>query len=182
MRVVWSGAQVIGGGLSTFYFTDGATGQSADVSTFFEAIKSRLAGGVIVTVPSGGDVISDTDGSLVSTWGTGGGAATTGTGNAIYAAGVGARIVWRTAGVNGGRRVSGSTFIVPLDTPSYDASGTLATTVVSNLQSAADALVTAQASAFTIWSRSQNGGAGANHEVTSADAPDKVSWLRSRRT
>jgi hypothetical protein len=155
---------------------------TSDVEDFFDAIKDRLAGGTIVTVPSAGDVISDTDGSLQGVWGSGGGVAITGTGNTLYAAGVGARVQWRTAGVNNGRRVVGSTFIVPLDNNQYATDGTLATVCVGDLQAAGDALVTAQLSAFTIWSRSQDGGAGANHEVTSCLAPDKVSWLRSRRT
>lgn len=182
MRVTWVGAPVVGDGVSTFYFTDGATGITADVEDFFNAVKVRLAAGVTITVPSAGDLISDTDGSLQGVWGSGGGVSIATTGSNIYAGGVGARIQWRTAGVNNGRRVVGSTFLVPLDISSYDSSGNITTLGLGTFQAAADALVAAQASAFTIWSRSQNGGAGANHEVTSALAPDKISWLRSRRT
>jgi len=182
LRVEWAGAPVTGGGLSTFYFTDGAVGQSADVEGLFYAIRFSFPAGITWTIPDGGDTILDTTGELTGSWGSGGGATVASAGTGDYAAGVGARVVWRTAGVNGGRRVNGSTFLVPLDVVMYGPDGTIDTGGLATLVSAADALVTAQASAFTIWSRSVNGGAGANQEVTSATVVDKGSGLRSRRT
>ena len=182
MRVVWSGSTVAGGGLSTFYFTDGAVGQSSDVEDFFYALRAQFPIGTTITIPSNGDVINDSTGTLVGVWGSSGGVAVSGEGAAAHAAGVGARIVWNTAGINGGRRVKGSTFLVPVIAGLYDTDGTINNASITNMQAAATALVTAQASAFTIYSRSIDGAAGGNNEVTSATAPDKVAWLRSRRT
>lgn len=182
MRVVWGGSTVVGGGLSTFYFTEGATGQSSDVEDFFYALRAQFPIGTTISIPSNGDVINDSTGTLVGVWGSSGSAVVSGEGAAAHASGVGARIVWNTAGLNNGRRIKGSTFMVPVISGLYAADGTINDASITNMTAAATALITAQVSAFTIYSRSVDGGAGANNEVTSATVPDKITWLRTRRT
>jgi hypothetical protein len=97
---------------------------------------------------------------------------------------VGARVKWNTNGLFGDRKVVGSTFIVPLIINAYEGAGNLTSAVITNLQSAANALVTDMAGDMVIWSRGRVGGPpiGEKNAVVSASAPDKVSWLRSRRT
>jgi hypothetical protein len=185
LRVQWSGAGVVGAGLSTFYDQGGASpGLADDIETFLNAIKTIVTNQVVWTIPSNGDFISDATGELSGSWsdpGTGGSVAGTGSGN--FANGVGARIVWNTGGIFNGRRVRGSTFIVPLGIDTFENSSNLTTTAVSTLQSAADALVAAR-DTLAIWSRPTNlaGDNGESNVITSATVFDKVSWLRSRRT
>lgn len=179
----WTGTAVVGGGISTFYGDEGETGlDPAAILAFFDDIKDLVAPGVTWTIPNGGDMINPSDGSLAGVWsGTGGGTVVS-TGSGAYAAGVGARIAWGTAGVVAGRRVRGSTFIVPLTINGYGTDGTLNDTARGTIASAAGDLLTALGAGFVIWSRPAPGRSGSMHAVTSTVTPDRVSWLRSRRT
>ena len=179
--VAWDGTGVVGPGLSTFYYAGAMTGNPAALSTFFNAIKSVIPAGLTITVPSSGDVLDESTGELTGAWSQSGGSTIATTGTANFAQGVGARCVWNTANVHLGRRVRGSTFIVPLVSSAYDSGGLVGTTVVSTLQTAADALVTSTTSTWRIWSRPNDVGSFAVSAVTSATAPRKVSTLRSRR-
>jgi len=183
-RVSWSGSGVVGSGVSTFYESPEAlVGGADDLLEFFTAIADRLPGGAVqINVPSSGDLIESTTGDLLGTWsdpGTGG--TVGGGGNAIFSNGVGVRVVWNTGGFFGGRRVRGSTFIVPLAIDAYEGAGNITATVITDLQAAADALV-AHDAPFGVWSRPTGSEVGEFNEWTSARVPDQVSWLRSRRT
>lgn len=184
VRVAWSGSAVVGPGVSTFYTTgDGASLQAA-LRTFFTAIQTafpNLKGDW--TFPSGGEIIDSATGELTGAW-TGGTPATIpwASSNAVWASGVGARVRWETGAFARGRRVRGSTFLVPLNISAYDADGTIVGVFVTQIQTAANALVAAVPE-LTVWSRpTAAGGDGGTATVTSAIVPDKVSWLRSRRT
>jgi hypothetical protein len=138
--------------------------------------------GVQWVIPSSGDIIESVDGSLAGSWsdpGTGGTVASSGVGS--WANGVGARIVWNTDGVFNGDRVRGSTFIVPLWISAYEGAGNLTSTTITQLQNTADALVAALPE-LGIWSRPAGLSQGEFNAVVSATVPDRVSWLRSRRT
>lgn len=182
VRVSWSGAPVIGSGVSTFYFDEAASGFSAAVRTFFSSLAGRIPAGVSILVQNSGDLIDVSSGALSGTWTdpNTGGITSSGTGN--YAAGVGARVKWLTAGIRNGRRVTGSTFIVPLHLTAYDSSGTILNTVLGEIENAAQALLTATGTDMKVYSRPVGGGGGAAHSVVSRQVPDMVSWLRSRRT
>ena len=171
MRVTWDGTGVVGPGVTTLYFSGSMTGIPASVSTFFNAIKSVIPAGLTITVPSSGDVVDEATGELTGAWSATGGSSIATTGTANFAQGVGARIVWNTAGVFLGRRVRGSTFVVPIVASAYDSGGLVGTTVVATLQTAADALVAAVSTAFKVWSRPRPSGAFATNTVTSATAP-----------
>lgn len=184
LRVTWTGAHVVGGGLSTFYGDEGSGGLDPDdFLAFFDAIKGLLPNGTTITVPDGGDLLSHATGTLGGSWsspGTGG--VVVGTAAATYAAGVGARAIWRTGGVVAGRRVNGATFLTPLTGGAYDLDGTINGTDLATLDNAASALASAAGPGFVVWSRPAPGRAGSMHAVTSGRVDDKVSWLRSRRT
>lgn len=184
LRVTWTGATVVGPGLSTFYGDEGEGGLDPDdFLAFFDTIKALLPSGTTITVPSGGDLLSPTTGTLGGAWekpGTGG--VVVGTANDVFAGGVGARAVWRTVGVVAGRRVMGATFLAPLRAGAYQADGTINGTDLGTLDGAAAALASAAGPGFVIWSRPAPGRVGSMHPVISGSVPDKVSWLRSRRT
>jgi hypothetical protein len=180
LRVTWSGSPVTGPGLTTFYLPDSAT-TVADVLTLFGSLANKFPPGITWTVPSEVDLIDPTTGILT------GGAALAGSGTQVstgtdtkFAAGVGARIVWGTSTVIGGRRVKGSTFLVPLEAYCYAADGTLDATNASQMQTAVNTFVTN--TNYVIWHRPSPGGSdGGIATVTSGTIPDKVSTLRSRR-
>lgn len=173
---------MVGPGVSTFYFGEAASGFPADLFNFWDALKGIIGGGVTVTVPDSGDLIDVATGELSGTWTDTGGGAISSTGIGDYALGVGARIRWHTNGVVGGRRVVGSTFIVPLAPGSYQSSLGLTNAVVTTLTAAAGALFSAASGPNHVYSKPRPGRAGSSHPVVSASAPDAVSWLRSRRT
>lgn len=178
-----SGGAVVGPGLATFYSTTSSgSGFPGAVKAFYDAIKAALPPDLTVTVPSTGDSIDSLTGDLVGAWSGTGGGSVVGTGSGQYALGVGLRIRWDTAGIVAGRRVRGSTFIVPVMSSTFTGSGALDDTVRGTFATAAGTLAASVPAALTIWSRPTATRAGAISQVTSASVPDKVAWLRSRRT
>ena len=182
MRVEWSGSAVTGPGVTTFYFGAAATGTAASVKTFFTALAPTFPTGVTWTVPESGDAINDTNGSLAGTWSeAGGGGQVSGSVAGNFARGVGAQIRWTTGGIRHGRRVIGSTFLVPLAVGAYDVDGSLQASTVTLLNSASANLLAAQP--LTILSRATPGTSdGISSAVAGRTVPDRVSWLRSRKT
>jgi len=185
VRIPWTGPAVIGPAVSTFYTQGTGAALCSALSAFFSSAQSAFPNGKVTwQFPSGGEVIDSASGHLVGAWSGGPGISLTAAStDATWVSGVGARIVWNTGAVVNGRRVRGSTFMVPLKGLAYDSDGTIGSTFVSSLQAAATALVTAVPS-LTVWSRPPAGaptGGGAS-PVTSAQMVDAVSWLRSRRT
>lgn len=181
MRCTWDGAGVEGQGLSTFYFSGTMTGKPAAAVTFFTALAALIPASTGVTVPSSGDVLDESTGELTGGWTASGGAQVSMTGTGNFAAGAGARIVWGTGGVFLGRRVKGSTFLVPLVVSQYDIVGSIAGAAITTINNACAAFVAATSPDFKIWSRPHPGGQFATNQVTSGTCPDKVSTLRSRR-
>jgi len=184
VRVTWSGTSIVGPGVSTFYTTGTGAALNAALKTYFTAITSafpNLKGQW--DFAAGGESIDSATGALVGAWGGSSSASIVmASPNASWVSGVGARVVWDTNTFANGRRVRGSTFMVPLQQSAYDADGTLTGSFVTLIQTAANALITTVPQ-LTVWSRPTPahpiGGAS---PVTSATVPDKVSWLRSRRT
>lgn len=183
LRVSWSGAPVVGPGLSTFYQgPGGSVGFADDIAAFFFNIAAQVVTGVQWLVPSNGETIDAATGTVTGTWsepGTGG--VVVSSGSAGFVNGTGARVVWNTGGVFAGRTVRGATFIVPLPTNSFEGAGNLTASAITALQDAANALVAAEPQ-LSIWSRPAGIVPGESNEVISASVPDAVSWLRSRRT
>lgn len=168
-------------GVATFYSEVAVPSAVADVAAFWDDVKALLPTGLTVTIPGSGDVIDDTDGALVGTWSEGSDTQVVGTTNSPYAAGVGARVIWRTNGVRNRRRVRGSTFLCPLVVGCYDSQGTLDASQLTTISTAAGVL--ASGGQLRIWSRPTTPTAadGTSNLVLSAQVPDRVTALRSRR-
>lgn len=182
VRVTWNGSAVVGGGVSTFYFDTPATGYSAALVSFFTSLRPSFGASVVWEVPQTGDILESTTGDITGSWTDGTTTQITGQQTApVYAAGVGCRILWNTLGRTNNRRVRGSTFLVPLAADRYDTLGTLDPGVVSVFKTAGDTLIAHDPGSLVIWTRPNASHAGSVNSVTSADVPDKVSWLRSRR-
>ena len=187
LRVTWSG---IGGlpGLSTFYYGV-ASPNVSDCVTFFTTIKNLFPPGTSWDIPSSGDEIDDVTGELTGIWaGTGGGTVTANPSPGSYAAGVGARITWKTLVISSGSRVRGATFLCPLLGNNYEDNGTLTSTSLTTLRGAASTFA-ASGVAKGVWRRPKPapGGIGPARPglyaaINSAEIPDRVTSLRSRRT
>jgi len=184
IRVAWNGSPVTGGGVSTFYTEGDPLQLQLACKTFFAGtLLSACPVGITFSVPANGETLESTNGQLIDGWAEGTAQTTSATGSSGFAAGVGTRIVWNTGRVIGGRRVRGSTFLVPLVTSMYDSDGTIVNAVRTNLETAAQAIVVALGDDLVVWSRNTKGAAdGEISTISSASVPDKVSWLRSRRT
>jgi hypothetical protein len=181
-RVTFTGAGVVGPSVSTFYsLVADVSVNNAALKTFYDAVAVQLASPMQLTVQESGDTLESTNGDLVDTWiATGTGGTTNTTGSTDFSLGVGARVKWLTGGTFHGRRVVGSTFLVPLGAPAFAGAGALATGFINVALPAAQTLVAN--SSLLIWSRPGPGASdGEVNQVTAAQVPDAVSWLRSRR-
>lgn len=182
LRCVWGGPGIEGPGLTTFYAeADGTLAIQVGATGFFNAVKAMLPTGTTVEVPGTGDLVDETTGMLTGTWGSGTTTTITGTGSGTFAAGVGARVVWETGAIRNGRRVRGSTFVVPLTSGYYEANGSLSAAALTNLNAAISDMLVQVPTQMRVWSRPKPTSTGAALAVQSGSAPDKVSWLRSRR-
>jgi hypothetical protein len=181
VRVTWNG---LGGlpGLSTFYFDNPLGAANAAVYTFFNSIKALFPAPLSWEIPNSGDTIESMNGNLIGEWTGAGGGTVNAVNAAAFAAGCGTRVVWNTASIVGGRRVRGSTFLVPLLAATYDGTGTIVNGDVATIAAAAGVL--SAPAGMVIWHRptpsDPNGGLAL--PVTGSGVPDRVSTLRSRRT
>lgn len=180
--VSWSGSAVVGGGVSVFYCNEGDEATTvAALHTFYNAIRSAFPNTLQWTFPTSGDTLDELSGTKVGAWSGAGAVAVTGDGSGTYANGVGCRVIWPTIGVIGGRSVVGSTFLAPLVIGTYEGSGNIQSATLSFLVPAAVALGTT-ANGIRVYSRKSVDHGGISFPVLTGDVPDKVSWLRSRRT
>lgn len=173
----------MGPGLTTFYFANGSpTNAPSVVANFFTMIRARVPSGVTWTVPDGGDLIEESSGQLTGTWTGDSGGTVTSNATGTFAQGVGARISWMTEAIRGGRRVRGTTFVVPLSSSTYDSQGSFTPAALGDLSDAANALLSNADWNLLIWSRPRPGLNGLGVPVARVEVPDKISWLRSRKT
>ena len=180
-RVVWTGTPVVGSGISLFHFGSATpTGVTLALKDFFTTLKATCPSGITWTIDSAYTLLDETNGDIVDA-GTDGTTQTVtsgGTGT-NFANGVGYRIVWNTGGIFHNRRVKGSTFIVPLVADYLEGASNISSVAQTAAGSAAATLI-ASGHEMVVWSRGE--GDGEKNAVLSATVPDKVSWLRSRRT
>lgn len=190
VRVALSGSTITGPGLMTFYFDPASSAYYTSLDAFVTSIKDVFAGGTTLTVPNSADLILAETGEITGSTSRGTTTTVTSAGNTMGAQAVGARLLWRTGGIVHGRRVRGTTFVVPVPGDSYNSNGTLKAAPVTTLQSAANALVAAGSGQMRIWSRPVSAADatatvpqrdGSAHAVTSGTVAPSTSWLRSRR-
>jgi hypothetical protein len=182
VRTAWAGTPIIGGGVTTFYWNEAHSGFVADLSSFWSGLLVHIPTGVQLTTENAGDIIDIETGAITGSWSDGSTAVQNTTGSGNYAGGVGGRIRWATNGITNKRRVRGSTFICPLVVGDYDSSGTLSTAALSAFGTAAGNLLTASEGNMRVYTRPVHGVGGKASTVVNLTTPDKVSWLRSRRT
>lgn len=181
LRIQISGTGVVGPGLMTFYSASGIAGLPADAITFLTALQSSFPDNVTFTVPAGGDVIESSDGLLTGSWTDGPGGTVTGSQTGSFQLGAGARIKWVTGGIVNGRRVRGTTFLVPFAGLGFDTDGRLGSATVAAVQTAASNFITNHGGNLAVWSRPVPGRAGSMHLISSAEVPTVGTQLRSRR-
>jgi hypothetical protein len=158
------------------------------VRTMFNAVAGQLPNDVSISFP-GEYLERDTEtGTLLGSTAVTPPASVTGSSAGVYAAPAGARIRWNTGAIVAGRRVSGSTFLVPLATTAYQTDGTILAAVITTLQNAAQAYLDDVDMVPAVWSRPTFTGdppvldrGGSIHAVQGVAIPDRVAVLRSRR-
>jgi hypothetical protein len=113
-----------------------------------------------------------------------------GTSAAGYGGGMGVKITWNTNQVRFGRRVKGSTFIVPCAGGVWTAAGTIGTVAAQTFNTAAADLITdltAGGTSLAVWSRPREATetlearAGFATQVASGNVGMKSAILRGRR-
>lgn len=183
IRVTWSGTPVVGPGISTFYVQGTVTaGWPAALVTLFTAIRNYVPTGVTWTVPGIADILNVETGVLTGSNSPGGGGTVTSAGGAVdFKPGVGGRIRWGTGGIVAGRKVIGTTFLVPLTSQEYP-NGTIQAGTVTAITNAATTYGNSAGFNPAIYSKPTSLRAGTIHDITSAAVPSGETWLRSRRT
>lgn len=181
VRAIWTGTGVTGTGVSTFYSMGAALDARAAVSAFFTAVAGILPPTVTVSVPGEGEILDDVTGDVTGAWAANPGTSHAGTGAGAFARGVGMRVVWGTNGITNGRRVRGSTFLVPIGSSNYENDGSIVAGALTAVSTAASAMRTSLGGDFVIWRRPKPGVAGGTSSVLSSTVPDKVAWLTTRK-
>jgi hypothetical protein len=189
VRVAWSNFPG-SPGLSTFYLT-GTTTNVGPLLTWANAIVPLVPTGLTLTVPNGGDVIDSGTNQITGAWtGSGGGTATSVAATGNYSGTSGALIRWTTGAVLNGRRLSGRTYIVPLNNNQYDNVGSLAGSTITALQTASNTMIASFASAMQIYGPPRDadpsipgdlGKAAITSPALLAIVPDLAVVMRSRR-
>lgn len=187
-KMIWA-LPTGGPGVSTlFAFPDTTEQVFADaVRAFFSDVLNlatphdSLPAGVTIQGDALVDNIEVTDGTLQSSVPVTPPAAITGTSAGVYPAPSGLCITWLTGLVHQGRRVRGRTFFVPLANTAYDTSGTLATSFLTSVRTAASAYI-AGAVNPCVWARPDPGTTnGAAFAIAAGTCLDKAAILTSRR-
>jgi len=154
------------------------------LDAFLTGIRGSIPSTVTLAVNATLTEIDETDGTIQAFWTGTPAAAGAGTGGSIYAAPSGGVVNWTTSAVRNGRLIRGRSFLVPMDNAAYDTGGTIATTDLTALNTAATNLRAASGDArLVVWGRPTTAGGtdGVSAEVTSSNVPDKVAILSSRR-
>ena len=192
VTAVWTGGPM-GTGVNIFHFDGAAPDEEAltdlleGVRALYDPMLSAIPPTYTIAVSNEIEVRAEDTGGLIATVTPPGVAAQPGSsGSPTHAAGVGARVRWQTNGIRNGRRVVGTTFMVPLVSQAFEANGTLGSGTIGNLVTGGNALIgaaNALSLPLAVWSRPTSVGAadGALHLVEACAAPDQAAWLTSRR-
>ncbi len=164
----------------TLLGTDWAGDRDA-VETWLTDLANSVPNDVSFTIPSSGDVFNSETGAVFDSWAGGSDQVIPGTATGTWAAGVGVRIRWFTAGFVAGRRVVGTTFVVPLAAGVFGDDGLPSVSLVDGLKGNAEILIDDMVGSFYVWSRPVPGRVGTVHAILSASVPRAVTSLASRR-
>jgi hypothetical protein len=159
------------------------------VRTFLNAITPLMPNDVSISFPAETVQVNTSTGTLIGVTAVTAPASITGASAAAYAAPSGARVDWITAGIVNGRRVRGRTYLVPLISTAYDTDGTINSTNLATISTAAASYITNATIGSAdpvVWSRplivdDALERAGSSHVITGRLAVDKAAILRGRR-
>lgn len=182
VRVTLQGATGLPG-VATFHFNSSVTDMTA-LRTFFDGVKTVFPNVVTIQVPNAGDQINDNSGQIVGAWSGPAQAPVVGTGGAgSYTSTAGAMIRWVTPQVVNGRRPIGKTFLVPATTGIFSPTGTIGSSTITSVTTAAQALVVAYAGELKTYHRPTGSPAagGVACTIISGGCVNKQVVLRSRR-
>lgn len=176
-----------GPGTSTFHVqSDGPTAaqDAADaIRAMFNALIAMFPTDVSFSFPGEVLLINAPDNTLTGVIPITAPASLTGTSSASYAAPTGARIRWITDGIVRGRRVTGTTFLVPLYSTAFTTDGTVSSTAITAIQGAVDTYLASTDYVPLVYSRptAASPTGGVYHAITGGSVPDRAAVLRSRR-
>jgi hypothetical protein len=172
--------------VSTWHVLSGAgsdatsrTAMAAAIRAFLNAFASQYPSGMSWTFPSESATVDVATGQVTAWHSLTPPASISGSAGGSYAAGVGFRVDWLSTGIHLGRRVKGRTYVVPSVT--YESNGTVTESIRSTALTAANTLVTALNTAghdLVVYSAV----ARAAYPVQGAIVPDRVAWLRTRKS
>lgn len=196
VRAEWSGTSG-GPGLTQIAVLGAAGGdwnptgaQSAvnAVRAFFNALTANIPDEVRIQVSPIVDTYDRGTGTLISSSVAASvPGVVAGTSTAGYAGGAGIKVVWNTGQIRNGRRVRGSTFIVPISAAVFTATGNVGGTFVTQVNNAAATMLSSLSTGGTpmgIWSRPRevpSPRTGFATEVISGSCTLKSAILRGRR-
>jgi hypothetical protein len=186
--VLWQGA--LGGmpGYSKFRFIGELTASqlntaAANLRTFLLVAGGQVPNVLTLTIQPSASFHAD-DGTLTGEIAiTTPPAAVPGGGAGVVSAASGFMVRWITGAINGGHKVEGRTYFVPVVSAAFQADGTIADTFRTTVQTAANVFATSTPSP-AVNSRSRPGNPAAGNQTTaivSATVPDKQVVMRSRR-
>lgn len=191
LRVAWSGAPIVGPGVSTLYAQGGvATGWGPATVALFTALRPYLPSGVFWDVPATADIVDEATGRLTGQYAIpAGGQVGANGGSSDYKPGVGFRMRWGTTGVVGGRKVNGTTFVCPVlsaEIPNGQLQALTRTAVTAAMQT----YIAAAGFVPVVYSPPVKNDPdpharnrpGASSEIVSGTVATGMTWLRSRRT
>jgi hypothetical protein len=158
------------------------------VRVFWDALGGYLPDELKLTVNPVIDVYDQATGQLTASYVAGTAPAqVTGRATGSYAGGVGFKVVWNTGQIRNGRRVKGSTFVVPGASNAFGLTGTVLPAVVVAVNAAAAQLISglnAGGTPLAVWSRPRDTPsvrAGYSTEVTQGSTSSKSAIMRGRR-
>lgn len=196
VRTEWSGTSggpgltqlAVLGAAGGIWNPGGTQGAVDSVRAFWDSLKGLLPNELSLQVSPVIDDYDTNTGELVGSFV----AATTptqvlGTSATNYAAGAGFKVTWNTGSIRDGRRVRGSTFVVPAASGVYDTSGLITSAAKTTVNTAAAALILALDTADTslaVWSRPRElptVRTGLAYDVETGSCSSKTAILRGRR-
>lgn len=186
VQCTWSGFVGAPAYSSFYFYTDVperpqfGQGTIDAIRDFWTGLQSLIPADVDIHIPGSGDIVSDIDGALIGSWATANGYNMNGQGAGAYSAPTGAVVHWLTTGIHNKRRTRGSTFVVPLVGSAFESDGSLTSTALTDLRTAAQLLVTPDVG-LAVWARPTKVKPGEAYPVTSSTVPDMAAVLRSRR-
>ncbi|HKZ21560.1 MAG TPA: hypothetical protein VJQ57_15825, partial [Acidimicrobiia bacterium] len=179
VRTITNGFTGAPGYTQHYFSADGASLGAQDavdaVRTFWEAVAVQMPTSWIYSIDADVPVLNDSTGALQSVEATTPGTQSVFGDAAAYAGGVGAVTKWLCNEVHGSKRLTGRTFVVPLNSTKYDSTGTIVTSALTALRTAATDL--AGHPDFGVWGRPIAGANGLFGLCVASNVRDHVAWL-----